>query len=162
MVIDVISYTEAQYASLTDEQIVKIQNVQLKKNRLAKQLEEDKREAKYKLIKEGIFRSPIWDKLCAALTEEYESEVENLHDELMFYLQFTGKEEESETAAAYTLDYSLSYSERLRAVRAYYDETYPNAKEKFKAFVADKVAKNYLGEYYAPLYELYSADAEEA
>jgi hypothetical protein len=159
LVIDVISYTDDQYAALTEEQIVKIQTVQLRKNRLAKQLEENKRKAKYKLLEAGVFRSPIWEKICNTLTEQYDAEVENLHDELMFYLQFTGQEEESkvvEASSTYTLDYGLSYAERLEVVREYYDSTYL---KKLAAFKADRKAKKYLGEYYAPLYELYSADA---
>lgn len=46
--------------------------------------------------------------------------------------------------------------------RAYYDGAYTDAKLKFEAFQADKVAVNYLGELYAPLYELYAQQADGA
>lgn len=50
----------------------------------------------------------------------------------------------------------MTYEQRLAVVRGHYDSAYPDPKKKFEAFKGDKVALKYLGELYAPLYELYS------
>ena len=47
MTIDVISYTDAQFAALSDAQVLEVQEAQLKKNRLYIQLEENKRKENY-------------------------------------------------------------------------------------------------------------------
>ena len=67
MEIDIISYTDEQFASMTDEQILEVENVQLKKNRLTERLKEKKRGEKFRLLKAGVFRSGIWENICAAL-----------------------------------------------------------------------------------------------
>ncbi len=157
MTIDIISYTDEQFAALTEEQILEIESVQLKKNRLTERLKEEKRKEKFKLLKAGVFRSGIWEKICTALDESYNQELENLRDGLLFYLRFASK---TAGTAPYPLDYSLTYEQRLDAVREYYNSAYSSPREKFDAFRADKAAVNYLGEYYAPLYELYAAQAE--
>ena len=96
-----------------------------------------------------------------ALEESYEQEVENLRDGLLFYLRFASKPDAG-AEAPYTVDYSFTYEQRMNVVRTYYDGAYTDAKLKFEAFQADKVAVNYLGERYAPLYELYAQQAEGA
>lgn len=158
MTIDIISYTDEQFAGMTEEQILEVENVQLKKNRLTANLKEKKRKEKFRLLKAGVFRSGIFEKICEALDAAYNQEVENLRDGLLFYLRFAARPGTGESAP-YPLDYSLDYESRLKAVREYYDGAYTDKSEKFKAFKGDKVAMNYLGELYAPLYELYSAQA---
>lgn len=157
MTIDVINYTDAQLAALSEEQLLEVKSVQQQKNKLTVKLAEKKREEKFRLLEAGTFRSAIYQKLCEALDEEYEREVEALHDGLTFYLRFTAVSDES---VAYTVDYSLDYAKRYEIVKAYYDGTYANAVEKFAAFKRDTVATKYLGEVYAPLYNLYASAAE--
>lgn len=158
MTIDIISYADEQFAGLTEEQILEVENVQMKKNRLSAALEENKRAEKFRLLEAGIYRSAVYDKICEALDAEYDREVENLRDGLLFYLRFTAKADEAEITP-YTVDYSLTYAERLTVVKEYYNTTYPNTTEKFEAFRHDTVAPKYLGEFYTPLYELYASQA---
>lgn len=161
MTIDIISYTDGQYAALSEEQILEVERVQLKKNRLTEALKEKKRKEKFRLLKAGVFRSAIWEKICAALELEYTQEVEGLRDGLLFYLRFASKPDNEQTSSApYAVDYSLSDTERFAVVKAYYDGHYTDGKQKFAAFKLDQVAARYLGEYYSPLYELYAAQAE--
>ena len=42
MEIDIISFTDEQFAALTEEQLLEVENVQMKKNRLTEDLEEEK------------------------------------------------------------------------------------------------------------------------
>ena len=48
MVIDIISYTEAQLSGLNHEQILELKRAQAKKDRLAEKLAHEKMEEKYK------------------------------------------------------------------------------------------------------------------
>ena len=54
MVIDIISYTDSQFAALTEEQLLQVKSAQLKKNRLQAKLEEDLQHAKQKFVENII------------------------------------------------------------------------------------------------------------
>lgn len=156
MKIDIISYTDAQYAALTEEQLLQVKSAQLKKNRLDLKLEEDMQAEKHRLVKNGIFLSKIWDLYCEKLRSEYAVEVENLRESLLFYLRFTAKPDGSSSSAApYTVNYALTVEERFAIVKQYYETTYSDAEKRFEAFKADTVAVAYLGELYAPLYDYF-------
>lgn len=156
MKIDIISYTDTQYAALTEEQIQEVKAAQLEKNRLTRALLDAKLKEKNRLIERGIFLSGIWDAYQAKLQAEYDQKIENLRDSLLFYLRFSTK---SDAGTGYTVDYDLTVGERLAIVRQYYQSTYPDAKKRFDAFKEDKVAVVYLEDLYAPLYDLFLADA---
>lgn len=158
MVIDIISYTEEQYAALTAEQLLEIKSAQLKKNALDRKLEEDLEKEKYKLVDNGIFLSGIWKLYCEKRQAQHDAEVETLRESLLFYLQFSAKPSEEESSSSpYPVDYSLGMQERYEAVREYYMTTYADPSERLESFLADPVAKSYLGEWYSTLYDyLYS------
>lgn len=160
MVIDIISYSDAQLAMLTSEQVMEVQKAQVKKNKLAVRLEEDKKDAKFKLIKNGVFRSPTYEKLCERLQKSYEDEVEQIRQALLFYLRFSIADMEDATEAPYLVDYSLTFEERLNVVRDYYNNTYSSPNEKYAAFIEDTVAVKYLGEYYLALKDYYFLQCE--
>ena len=160
MEIDIISFTDEQFARLTDEQLIEVKEVQLKKNKLLRNLEKSKTEEKYRLLKNGILNGSAYQKVCAQLQTAYDEEVENLRDGLLFYLRFSLRpKEEVEEESPYVVDYSLTYEERIQVVRNYYETAYADAAARLEAFAKDEVALNYLGEYYAPLYEIYYAEA---
>lgn len=150
MTIDIISYTDEQYAQLSEEQILEVQSAQLKKERLKARLEEDIVAQKNELLSQGVFRSDIFALCKDKLQKKYELEVENLRDSLLFYLRFASKATVSE--AGYPVDYSLAVPERYIVVRDYYLNTYSDADERFAAFKNDKVAPVYLNETYSTLY----------
>ena len=89
MVIDIISYTEDQFAQLPETHIIEIQNAQKKKNRLTRKLEEAKLEEKNKLVENGTFLSGLWEKQCTKLQADYEDEVSAIREALLFYLRYT-------------------------------------------------------------------------
>lgn len=157
MTIDVINYTEEQFAKLNSEQLLQVSKVQASKNRLFRRLEEKKLSEKYRLVKAGIFRSEIWDKICERLQNEYEAEVEVLRDGLLFYLQYSGQQQ---GGAGYTVDYSLSIVDRATLVKEYYIRTYDDVHERFEAFKNDQIAPSYLCEAYSSLYQWFWYDAE--
>lgn len=154
MIIDIISYTDSQFAKLTQEQILEVRSAQLKKNKLLAKLEEEKRKEKYRLIKNGVFLSKIWQLYCEKLQREYEQEVENIREALLFYLRFTWKAEgEIESHAPYKVNYSLTIEERFTIVRSYYEAAFEDAVERYQTFLKDEIAVTYLGELYAPLHD---------
>ena len=159
LTIDIISFTDAQFASLTEEQLLQVQSAQVKKNRLDAQLEEKLIQEKHKLIDNGTFLSSLWNLYAQKLVREHEAEVENLRDGLLFYLQYSVKADGSDSSGVfYTPDYSLDMRARYEQVLNAYLEEYETPAERFEAFKADKVALKYLGEYYGTLYQQFALD----
>lgn len=154
MTIDIISFTDEQFAFLSETQIQEIKNVQAQKDELTSALAEKKRKEKFRLTKNGVFRSAIYDSICAALDVEYAATVESLKERLLFYLRFSSKVNDTESEnSPYVVNYSLTYEERYNIVKEYYLETYSDGAERFNAFKADKVAPKYLGEFYSTMYD---------
>ena len=158
MVIDIITFSDAQFASLTADQVEEVRNAQLKKNKLTESLEKNKRAEKYKLVERGIFRSGIYETVCQELQTRYEKEVETIREGLLFYLRFTTKPEGAD-GAPYKVDYSLTYEQRYEVVKDYYDGAFSSAAERFEEFKAVEIAVDYLGEYYAAFYDYYAIRA---
>lgn len=158
MEIDIIDYTNAQFAQLTDEQILKVEEAQLKKNRLLAGLEEELQREKFRLSKNGTLFSTIWTKLKEKLNAEYEQEVENVRDLLLFYLRFTAlfTDEEIENAP-YEINYSFTLAERVEAVKNYYLTAYSSSQAEQRAadYKEDVIAQKYLGETYKALYDYF-------
>jgi hypothetical protein len=160
MVIDIITYTDEQFAVMSPEQIMEIKDAQFKKNKLTLALEEKLQKEKERLSENGILRSELWGLIQEKLYEQYDAEVENLREGLLFYLRFSsisgggGSEEE----APYVVNYALSETERFNIVKTYYETHYTSATERFNAFEKDKIAPKYLGELYAALYDYFLED----
>ncbi|MBR2375927.1 MAG: hypothetical protein IKA88_06535 [Clostridia bacterium] len=154
MEIDIISYTDGQYAALNDEQIQEIRSAQSKKNALQRNLEKAIEKEKYRFTENGTLISKLWTLKVQELTATYEREVEAVRQALLFYLRFSGKPSgEAGATPSYPLDYSLNDEERFTVVKQYYMTTYTNAAERFAAFQEDVYAKSYLGELYAMMYD---------
>ena len=153
MEIDIITYTDSQYAMLSVEQLLEVRSAQQKKNRLTEKLEEDIRKAEENLIDNGTYLSSMRSAIVEKLQAKYDAEVEVLRDGLLFFLKFSSKPDPD--AAPYTVDFSLRVEERLAIVKSYYETNYSDRNELFAAFKQDKVAVQYLGELYAPLYDYF-------
>ena len=160
MKIDIISYSDAQYATFSEEQIQEIKSAQLKKNRLLSALAEAKLKEKHRLISRGVFLSGIWEAYQAKLQAECDQEIENLRDTLLFYLRFSTKNEQNEQTG-YTVDYDLPVEERMAIVKLYYQSNYTDAAARFEAFKADKIATVYLEDLYAPLYDYFLSESKK-
>lgn len=162
MNIDIISYTEEQFANLTETQLQEIRLVQEEKDELTAKLEKAKEREYFRILKNGTARSQLYEKACERLQEEYEAEVERLRNGLIFYLQYSCRgNDTSADSAPYTVNYALPYTQRYVIVRDYYMSAYTNASERFEAFRTDTIARNYLGEYYATLSDYLRAYAED-
>ena len=155
MTIDIISYTGEQFAALTPEQLLEVQSAQLKKNKLLLKRDNEMEKEKHRLLDNGIFLSPIWRLYCEKLTAEYDQEITQIRDALLFYLQYGSRADESaESGAPYLVDYSLPMTERVTIVKNYYETTYnKNWSRILEEYDKDKVAVVYLGEYYGYLHD---------
>ncbi len=154
MKIDIISFTNEQFATLKEEQILQIKETQLKKNALDRKLQQDMLTEKHRLLDRGMFLSEIWNKYCDRLREVYTQEVDMLRDALLFYLQFAAvPEQDIVQSAPYNVDYALEMADRYMAVRDYYMSAYTDSTERVNVFKQDKVARQYLGEFFATLYD---------
>ncbi len=160
MTIDIIPFTDEQFSALTEEQILEIKSAQLEKNRLQRALSEAKLKEKHRLIDRGVFLSGTWTAYCEKLQKEYEQKIEALRDSLLFYLRFSTKQDAVENGG-YTVNYELTVEERMAIVKQYYELNYDDAKERFEAFKADKIAVVYLEELYAPLYDYFLAKSKD-
>ena len=154
MTIDIISFTGEQFAALNAEQILQIKEAQVKKNALDRKLQQDMLKEKYRLQDNGMYLSGIWDRYCNQLREVYAQEVEMLREALLFYLQYSAKpDEEQVQSAPYTVDYALEMADRYIIVRDYYMSAYTDSAARVAALKQDAVARQYLGEFYAALYD---------
>ncbi len=150
MTIDIISYTDAQMAALSNEQLMEVRRAQEKKDRIYEKLQEELRASDAEAIDKGMFHSTLREQRRKKLETDYEKEVERLRDGLLFFLRYSYRP--GAAGVGYEVDYSLSDAERVEVVKNYYDTTYTDALERLNAFNEDEVARQYLGEYYAPLY----------
>ena len=157
MNIDIITYTDSQYAEMTETQILEVRRAQRQKDNLLARVEEKKRNEKYRLLKNGTFRSCLYDKICAQLDAERDADVARIREELLFYLRFVVKPNDDDSGAPYEVDYSLDYVERFNIVKKYYMDIYTSKDARLTALSKDSVAKEYLGEYYKTLYDYLSA-----
>ena len=160
MIIDIISYTDEQYANLTATQLQEIREAQSQKNYLERQLRDRIQKEKDKLIKNGIFNSKLFEQTQLALETDYNADVNLVREGLLFYLRYSMRPEGTvEGDAPYTINYALSEEERLLIVKNYYETTYADGRELFAAFLQDKIAPLYLGELYPPLYDHFKVGA---
>ena len=154
MTIDIINYNDAQFANLTEEQILEIKNAQARKDRLTRKLEETLQKTQGNLVERGIFNSTLYASLETAERAEYEAEVNIIREGLLFYLQYAVKPHDG-SEVPYEINYAWSVEERFYSVRDYYLETYSDAYERFTVFKKDTFAPQYLGERYPALHDYF-------
>jgi hypothetical protein len=117
---------------------------------LADSLQQEKR----RLINNGLFLSYNWAWTKAYWEQAYGEEICWLRDGLLFFLQYKPGVKQEE-GVRYPLDYTLSVVERGNVVKAYYMQTYSDAKERFEAYKADTDAPVYLCNLYKTLWDYF-------
>ncbi len=155
MTIDIIEYTEDQFAALSTEKLIEIRAAQKKKDELTAALQEQIAKERRNLIDRGAYPSDVFEKLQEELQAKYDSEVQKIRDSLLFYLHYVADTSTMVPDVPYPVDYSLSPEERMFAVKEYYETTYTDAVERYAKFNKDNFARGYLGELYAPLHDYF-------
>ena len=127
-----------------------------------KRYEADCRAERDRALSRHIFRSTVLDAVLATLKEEYDALVLKIQKELDESLEALygegiegggGGGDIDPDDAPYEVDYRLPMRDRYVAVKNYYLGL-PDKAEALAAFEADKIAKDYLGNYYDYLYQL--------
>lgn len=153
MNIDILNLTEAQIAALSYAQRKILYEGQQKKDELTQKLEKEMENAKLLLIAQGVARSDMLSYKYLALEEDYEQAVEILAKQTLEGMEAAPADGDvttvTQTEYSYPTNpnYSLSYPDRFAAVKTYYMKM-EDAEERYAAFLADTLAKSYLGEYY--------------
>jgi len=153
MKIDILNLTDAQINALSYSQRRILYEGQQKKDELTAQLLKDREKVKLSLIALGIARSDMLNYKYVALDEEYEQAVQLLAKQTLEDMESAPADGDistvtpSEYSYPNSPDYSLDYPDRFAVVRVYYMQT-EDANERYTAFLADSVARDYLGEYY--------------
>ena len=159
MTLDILDYLDLKEEDLSLSALSFVRTAQEKKDALDVKLKEDKEKAYYKLLKNGVLRSSMFDSMYGNLQNTYNQALSLLVDDLDFQLKFLGDNagaggdgEEQAYNYPYNPDYSLDSAGRYYAVYNYY-MTMTDAKIRFALFQADKLAPDYLGEFYSTLYD---------
>lgn len=153
MNIDILNLTDAQINALSYAQRRILYEGQQKKDALTTQLLKDRENAKLSLIALGTARSDMLSYKYVALDEAYEQAVQLLAQQTLENMETAETDGDISTVTTedYSYpdspDYSLSYPDRFAVVRTYYMKT-EDPIERYSAFLADDVARDYLGEYY--------------
>lgn len=157
MNIDIISYSEEQYAAMTQEQLKEVRQAQEEKDELKLKMEESLQRERDALVKKGIFNSNLYELIRKKAQKEFEDKVEFIREGLVFFLRYSADPDGTGIDAPYEVNYAQSYEARFNVVRSYYETEYTDGKERFDAFKMDRFALKYLGELYLPLYDYFLA-----
>jgi hypothetical protein len=158
MIIDIVDYTEEQFASLSTEKLIEIRSAQKKKDELAKNLQEDIARERRNLIDKGAYPSNVFEKVKAELTAKFDAEVQVIREALLFFLHYVADARNENIVVPdvpYIVDYSKTAEERMFSVKEYYETTYEDPVERYMYFKKDTFARSYLGELYAPLHDYF-------
>ena len=158
MTIDIIDYTQGQLESMNEARLARVKKAQLRKKRLQRALEKNLQKEKDRLIENGTFVSTLYALTEEKLKKACEEEIEAVQAELLAYLASDKDSEGGGTGEApYLVDYSLCYDDRIDIVRDYYLRAYSDPLERAYTLKEDKIAIEYLGDYYGPLYDYFLA-----
>ena len=75
MKIDIVTYTDEQYAAMTQEQLKEVRDAQTEKDELRVKLDEELEREKNKLVKKGIYNSNLYQLMKDKLEKEFEDRV---------------------------------------------------------------------------------------
>lgn len=154
MVLDILDYLGVMEADLSVYELSFVRDLQKKKNDITAKYEADQEALLRILWKNGTLRSSIQSSRTNELTEKYNAEIDQLIDDLDFKLHFFQVTNEASGAYSYpeNPDYTLSAADRYYIVYNYY-MTMSDPTVRFALFQADELAPDYLGNFYATLYE---------
>ena len=160
MEFDVIEITEEQVKKLTNVQMKLLRTAQQKKHELVRKAEKELRVYRALTLGAGMKYSSLNLSKQEDIQKELNLQTVLLADNLIYNMSLnepsTGGDlggEGGDEGAGYIVDYSLSYNERYVIVRDYY-LAIKNPAERMALYGADDVAKRYLSSYYSTLYNV--------
>lgn len=158
MTIDIIDLTDPDYEDLSSVQLAMVRAAQVKKNEILARAEEEKAQLQNQLVINNFARSSIFEYTEDRIDDEAAEQVEVVKDDLLYQLAYEALGSEGNDVGPYRYpenpNYNLSASQRFLVVRSYYMEITSDAEARLEAYAMDTLARSYLGEYYATLYDL--------
>lgn len=155
MVLDILDSLELNESDLSVYELSFVRQAQDKKNALTQKLIAEKKQLQEKLLKNGILRGTVLEKGTQELEARYLENVAQIADDLAFrlaYLAVDGSGGNVNHSYPNDPDYDLAPADRYYVVYKYYMAmTDPSVR--FAIFQADTLAREYLGSFYATLYD---------
>ncbi len=158
MIIDIIDLSDEEFSDLNAVQMAMVRAAQAEKNEILAAAEEEKGEIFKELLSNGTARSTYFDARAEAIDEAAEERVAAVKDDLLYQIAYDLDAGDGNEQGPYRYpenpNYTLSASQRFLVVRSYYMDITSDAEARLEAYAMDSLARTYLGEYYATLYDL--------
>ncbi len=163
MTIDIIDLTSPEYSDLSPVQLAMVRVAQAKKDELLEEAKRDKAELLYLMLGNQTARSTAVTRENARIDAEAQRQVDAVREDLLHQLAYEALGSEGNANGPYRYpenpNYNLGYSQRFLVVRNYYMQATDDPHARLQAYSMDSLAREYLGEFYATLYDLLSSYA---
>ena len=158
MTIDIVDLTDEAYSDLSPVQMAMVRAAQRQKNAALTAAEREKQELYFQLVCNNTARNSVYACACERIDAETESKVEAIRSDLNYQLAYEALGSEGNEYGPYRYpenpNYTLSPSQRFLVVRNYYMQATDDPQARLDAYAMDTLARQYLGEFYATLYDL--------
>lgn len=159
MEIDIIDLTDEKYQDLSAVQLALVREAQAKKDEIVYDAEQEKAELFRLMLSNLAVRSSVIADKQLEIDARAEEEVELVRGTLLYQLSYEGIGATGNEYGPYRYpenpDYTLTYSQRFIVVRNYYMAAVEEPNARLQAFAIDFLAREYLGEFYQTLYDLF-------
>ena len=161
MIIDLVDLTDPEYSDLNAVQVAMVREAQQKKNKILARAEEEKTEYLSLLVAGDMARNSFYALTKARVDADAQAEIAAVKEDLDFQLAYEALGSEGDDNGPYRYpenpNYNLVPSQRFLVVRNYYMRLTDDPEARLAAFAADSLARSYLGEFYATLYDMLAA-----
>ena len=161
MIIDIVDLTDPEYSDLNAVQVAMVREAQQKKNKILARAEEEKTEYLSLLVAGDMARNSFYALTKARVDADAQAEIAAVKEDLDFQLAYEALGSEGDENGPYRYpenpNYNLVPSQRFLVVRNYYMRLTDDPEARLAAFAADSLARSYLGEFYATLYDMLAA-----
>lgn len=161
MIIDIVDLTDPEYSDLNAVQVAMVREAQQKKNKILARAEEEKTEYLSLLVAGDMARNSFYVLTKARVDADAQAEIAAVKEDLDFQLAYEALGSEGDDNGPYRYpenpNYNLVPSQRFLVVRNYYMRLTDDPEARLAAFAADSLARSYLGEFYATLYDMLAA-----
>ena len=161
MIIDIVDLTDPEYSDLNAVQVAMVREPQQKKNKILARAEEEKTEYLSLLLAADMARNSFYALTKARVDADAQAEIAAVKEDLDFQLAYEALGSEGDDNGPYRYpenpNYNLVPSQRFLVVRNYYMRLTDDPEARLAAFAADSLARSYLGEFYATLYDMLAA-----
>ena len=158
MTIDIVDLTDEKYADLNAVQMAMVRAAQVKKNEIVAEADEEKASIQRQLVANNFARSYVQVMANARINTAQYKAIEALKEDLDYQLAYESLGSEGNEQGPYRYpenpNYNLTPSQRFLVVREYYMSVTDDPDARLQAYTVDSLARAYLGEYYATLYDL--------